>query len=81
MNPYNDKPRMFWKNFHSLFGERYIRSVDLLIHCLWTLYFYSNGGYVYFSVFRFSLKSLVSILDYETWQPRRKVYDPCFKKR
>jgi len=38
---------------------------------------------VYYVVFmhRFMGEGLFSISDYETWKPRRKIYDPTFNKR
>ena len=33
-----------------------------------------------FIVFRYLGQGLVTILDYKTWKPRRKPYDPAFNK-
>ena len=32
-------------------------------------------------IYRFMGYSILTILDYETWKPRRQLYDPAFKKR
>ena len=36
--------------------------------------------FLLYDIFRLAEKSILSILDYETWKPRRKLYDPAFNK-
>ena len=37
--------------------------------------------YWVFYIDRFMGHSILTIPDYETWKPRRQLYDPAFKKR
>ena len=36
---------------------------------------------IYIVYCRFLGDGLVSVLNYDTWKPRRKLYDPAFNKR
>ena len=41
-------------------------------------YFHGHGNFL---CHRFLGYGLFSIVDYDTWKPRRQLYDPAFRKR
>ena len=71
--PKNNKPENLVWFFKHLFGQRYLR----------ISWYESIVLIVYYDVFvhRLAEKALFSIEHYETWKPRRKLYDPAFNKR
>ena len=72
MQPKHSKAYEVYKKFQYLCGERY--NYPFPFH--WLIHYYCC--YVHT---RFLKDSLLTILDYETWKPRRRVYDPAFSKR
>ena len=41
---------------------------------------HSHIPFILCEIFRLAAQSLLSIPDYKTWKPRRKLYDPAFNK-
>ncbi len=75
----NNKPKDQSDLVNRLYGERCMINPSvynsLVPHKLMLM------TYCFFFLYRFLGNGLVSVPDYDTWKPRRKIYDPAFNKR
>ena len=79
MHPEHGKDPSFLKNFAYLMGERYLMSHSRHhVHDVYMILYRILCPYCHY---RFMGNGLFTIPDYDTWKPRRQIYDPAFKKR
>lgn len=92
MNVKNSKAKFFTQALSVLYGERYIIHAHILsetriLHCtcIAAVFFYTTlhdcikllHNYLH----RFMGDGILTVRHYDSWKPKRKIYDPAFNKR
>ena len=84
MNVKVAKPSATYKVVAETFGERYMAISTLYNYILHdrSIGCYNVHTLVHIHVyFRFLGRGLITLLDFDSWRPRRSLYDPTFTKR